>query len=211
MVAPTRVAIELAIVAVLAVGASVVYQHETRYRGESPAVRDSTIAIETSRRPDSIAHAAAVARAETVYVASTRLTTESKASEASARTIERLAGDAARKAAESATARDSARYWRDAYVDETRAADSLDAALAKERLATDSARTAAARFQIADSLSRFRLARVEGLNASLRDELAKAANAGACRLAPFVPCPTRVETAVVVAVASYAIVRRMRP
>jgi hypothetical protein len=173
------------------VGATLSYQHFAN-RGPSPTVRDSVVVLTASKRPDSVAHAALV-------VAATTAQRESRTAEAHARVHKSRADTAAAAAVASTTAQDSAEHWRVAYLEEKHRADSLDVALAAERRATLFA-------QRADSASQSRLARVERLNADMAKEAGRLS--GGCHLLPFLRCPTRKETAVVAAAATYLVLRR---
>lgn len=171
--------------AVLVVG-TLVYQHVAN-RSPNPALRDSVAVLTAAKRPDSIAHATAVAESETAAVAS-------RGSEQHAQVHQQRADSIVVRIVQDTTARDSAAHWRAAYLEERQRADSLDAALAAQKRATLLAMRA-------DSLSQDRLARVERLNASLVAETERLA--GGCHLLPFVRCPTRKETAIGAAVLTF--------
>lgn len=189
----------------LLVGASLAYQHYAN-RGGDPAVRDSIAVLTASNRPDSIAHAALVVAAETVYVASVALSARARAAETRATQSEARALILAQQAARAQSARDSASLYRQAYEAESLTAAGLRVALALEQEASAKARVSALESKRADSLSQDRLARVERLNASLVMELHRVS--GGCRLLPGIPCPSRKVTAVGAALATYVIVRR---
>lgn len=197
-----------AILAVLAlVAGSLAYQHFAN-RGVSPAVRDSIAVLKASKRPDSIAHAQLVARADTVYVASVALSARATAAEARATQSEARAQTLAQQAAQAASARDSAALYRQAYEAESTSAAGLRVALADEQAASAKARASALTSARADSLSQARLARVERLNADLNADLQRVS--GGCRLLPGIPCPSRKITAAGAALLTYVVVRRTR-
>jgi hypothetical protein len=207
-VSAPRWVIPAAAVVVLAVTATVIYQHHAN-RPVPPALRDSIAVLKASKRADSVAHAQQIAAAETVYVQSQAQSDSGAVLAELARAHQRAAAAEAAAARASETARDSALHWRLAYEDEQRRGDSLDAALVLERRASESARASALRYQRADSISSGRLARVEQLNTDLEAQLERAS--GGCHLLPFVRCPTRTEVAVGSAVLTYVAVRRFTP
>lgn len=173
-------------IALLVLAGSLFYQRWAN-RGVSPTVRDSIAVIKASKTPDSVAHAALIAQAETVKAVS-------KTIERHAQVHKQRADSAATLAAISTTAQDSATHWHTAYLEEKARADSLEGALAEERKATILA-------QRADSASQARLVRVERLNADVTSELARVSSG--CHLLPGIRCPTRKETAVVAVAATY--------
>jgi hypothetical protein len=203
---PSWIVPAAAAVVALVVG-SLAYQHFAN-RGVSPAVRDSIAVLKASKAPDSIAHAQLVAAANTVYVASVALSARATAAEARATQSEARARSLAQAASQAASARDSATLYHQAYEEEQRRGDSLEAALALERRASESARASALTFQRADSASQARLARVERLNVDLTAELQRVS--GGCRLFPGVSCPSRKVTAAGAALLTYVVVRRTR-
>lgn len=200
-----RWVIPVAVGVALLVAGSLVYQHFAN-RGVSPAVRDSLAVLKASKRPDSVAHAALVTTAATAVTASVAHSASATATERRAAQNDSLAKIAAQRAALAQSAHDSAELWRQAYGLEQRRGDSLEAALILERRASESARLAAFTYQRADSASQDRLVRVERLNASLVGELDRVASG--CHLLPFVRCPTRKETAVIAAAATYLTLRQ---
>lgn len=192
-------------VVLLIIGVSMWYQHNTRWQGITPAVRDSMAVLHADKRRDSVAHAVQLHAADSLtQVVQVRVDT--------VRIIEQHAGASHARAQvneaaarTSSTAADSAKYYRLAFLDEQQRGDSLARALQKEHDNTRDALAAAAHYQLADSVSSTRLRRVEALNVSLVNEVARAS--GGCHLLPFVPCPTRTQAVVVSALVTYAVVR----
>jgi hypothetical protein len=191
--------------ALLLVIGSLAYQHYWN-RPMPGALRDSIAVVTASRRADSLAHAQLVTRAETIYVQSQARTDSSRSIASHAEIAHANAVALAAQARLAQTARDSARFWMQAYDESQRRGDSLDAALLVERRASESARLAALTYQRADSASQDRLARVQRLNASLVGELQHASNG--CRVLPFVRCLTRKESAVAGAALTYIALRK---
>lgn len=205
MTALPKWAIPVAIGAVLLIGGSLVYQHFAN-RGVSPATRDSIAVLKASKRPDSIAHAQLITTAESATVRSATLSAQSRATERRAAQSDSLAKIAAQRAVQAQSARDSAALWRQAYEAESTSAAGLRAALVEERTATADARSATITALRADSASQDRLARVERLNTTLVSDVNRLS--GGCHLLPFVRCPTRKETVVIVAAATYLTLRQ---
>jgi hypothetical protein len=192
----------------LLVGISLVYQTCRGPDHLSPSVLDSLAAIEASKKPDSAAHAAAIARADSAKASSERLGVISEQLDRSSKKIERQA-QALRAAADSSAAlaavaqnaSDSAARFQTAWRLERAHADTLQialdtarASLDTMRASRDSARAEAKAARVADSLKSARLDRVENINRDLKRD-AERLSAG-CKLLPFVRCPTRKEIAI---------------
>jgi hypothetical protein len=111
-VSAPRWVIPAAAVVVLAVTATVIYQHHAN-RPVPPALRDSIAVLKASKRADSVAHAQQIAAAETVYVQSQAQSDSGAVLAELARAHQRAAAAeaAARRASESARA-SALRYQR---------------------------------------------------------------------------------------------------